>query len=169
MNQSDSISKTYKVELKTELPYWLILLPCIFIFGLFTRKGFLETWPYMLLLTIAVLLFSVLLYRLTDIDINKTEGSVSLTETNLLRNRKTKTYPLKELQFTYKREKPGLRHRIVNVCRLYMHGKQIAELIPDCVGWTDDSVNDLAKGLQQMGVNKKFIGYSTKDAEINGL
>jgi hypothetical protein len=169
MNHSDSISKTYKVELKTELLYWLILLPCIFIFGIFTKKGIFEAWPFMLILIVAGVLFSVLLYRLTQIDINTSEGSVSLTKTNLLRNKRTKTYSLHELQFTYKREKPGLRHRIVNICRLYINGKEIAELIPDHDGWTDDSVDDLAKGLHQMGVDKKLVGYGTKDAEINGL
>jgi hypothetical protein len=73
------------------------------------------------------------------------------------------------LQFTYKTGKPGLYHRIVDVCRLYLKDKEIAAIIPDHNGWTDETVNDLAKGLVALGVPKKFMGYSGKDAKINGL
>jgi len=73
------------------------------------------------------------------------------------------------LQYTYTKGKTSLHSRVVNICRLYLNEKEIAAIIPDRDGWTDDTVNDLAKCLVNLGVAKKFIGYGFKDAEINGL
>jgi hypothetical protein len=109
------------------------------------------------------------MYRLNLIEIDTMNGEAILTETNLLSQKKVRSYPLSELQFTYKTGKTSLYSRVVNICRLYLKDKEIAAIIPDQDGWTDDTVNDLAKGLVNLGVSKKFIGYSLKDAEINGL
>ena len=123
----------------------------------------------MLILTVSMISYSVLMYRITEIQIDAAQGQVIVTETNFLKSKREKRYPLRELQFTYKVGKPGLYHRIVNICSLYINEKLIAAIIPDHDGWTDMSVNDLAKGLVNLEIPKKFIGYSVKDAEINGL
>ena len=169
MTQPDTILKSFRVELKTELPYWLIILPCFFLLGVLTKPSFISAWPLMLILTVVLVSYSILTYRLTLIEIDIIKGEAILTETNLLKNKRVESYPLKDLQFTYKKGKPGLYHRVVNICRLYLKDKEIAAIIPDHDGWTDETVNDLAKGLVNLGVPKKFIGYSFKDAEINGL
>ncbi|OQP67668.1 hypothetical protein [Niastella populi] len=167
MTQPDTIAKSFRIELKTEIPYWLIILPSLFLLGIITKPEFIMVWPFALLLTVVLLFYSASTFRLTSIDINK--GEAILTETNLLKSKRIKSYPVRDLQFTYKIGKPGLRHRVVNICRLYLKDKEVASIIPDHDGWTDDTVNDLAKGLASLGVAKKFIGYGSKDAEINGL
>ena len=169
MTQPDTILKSFRVELKTELPYWLVILPGIFLFGVITEPSFISTWPLMLILTVLLVTYSVLMYRLNLIEIDTINGEAILSETNLLRNKRVKSYPLRNLQFTYKKGKTSLYGRVVNICRLYLNDKEIAAIIPDHDGWTDDTVNDLVKGLVNLGVSKKFIGYSSKDAEINGL
>lgn len=123
----------------------------------------------MLLLAFILITYSALTYRLNLIEIDTIKGEVTLTETNLLKSKRAKKYPLREIQFTYKKGKTGLYHRVVNICRLYQSDKEIAAVIPDQDGWTDETVNDLAKGLVTFGVPKKFLGYNFKDAQINCL
>ncbi|MGB4776527.1 MAG: hypothetical protein WBP45_15220 [Daejeonella sp.] len=125
-------------------------------------------WIFTLLLAAILIVYSALLWRLISIEIDILKEEVTLTKSNLFKSKRAKTYPLSDLQFTFKPGKPGFRDRIVNICKLYIEGKEIAAIIPDHDGWTDDTVNDLAKGLVNLGVAKKFIGYS-KDAEIYGL
>jgi hypothetical protein len=169
MTQPDAIPKSFRVELKTELPYWLVILPGIFLFGVITKPSFISTWPLMLILSVALVTWSVLTYRLNLIEIDTMNGEATLTKTNLLRKKRVRSYTLSDLQFTYKKGKTSLYSRVVNICRLYLNDKEIAAIIPDQDGWTDDTVNDLARGLVNLNVSKKFIGYSAKDAEINGL
>jgi hypothetical protein len=169
MTQPDTIPKSFKVELKTEIPYWLVILLGIFLFGVVTRPKFISTWPLMLILSVALVTWSILMYRLNLIEIDTTNGEAIITETNLLNKKKIRSYPLSELQFTYKKGKTSLYSRVVNICRLYLNNKEIAAFIPDKDGWTDDTVNNLVKGLVNLGLSKKFVGYSFKDAEIDGL
>lgn len=169
MTQPDTIYKSFRVKLKTELPYWLVSLPGIFLFGVITNPSYISTWPLMLILSVALVIWSVFMYRLNLIEIDTMNNEVILTETNLISQKKVRSYPLSDLQLTYKTGKTSLYSRIVNICRLYLKDKEIAAIIPDQDGWTDDSVNDLVKGLVNLGVSKKFIGHSFKDAEIKGL
>lgn len=169
MTQPNTIPKHFKVKLKTELPYWLVILPGIFLFGVMTKPGFISTWPLMLILTVVLVTYSVLMYRLNQIDIDALNGEVVLTETNLLKCKRVKNYKLKNLQYTYIKGKISLYSRVLNICTLYLNNKEIATITPDRDGWTDDTVNDLAKCLVGLGVPRKFIGYGVKHAEINGL
>jgi hypothetical protein len=169
MTQPNTSKKAFSVELKTELPYVLIVWPALFLLCVITRPSILSAWPLMVIFIVSLLIYAILTYRLTSIEVDKVKGVVVLVETNLLKKSRSKSYPLKDLVFTYKIGKPGLRHRVVNICKLYLKDKQLAEIIPDHDGWTDDTVNDLAKGLVDLEIPKKFIGYSIKDAEINGL
>jgi hypothetical protein len=123
----------------------------------------------MIILTVVLVTYSVLMYRLNLIEIDTLNREAILTETNLIGHKRVKSYPLGNLQFTYTKGKTSLYSRVVNICRLFLNDKEIAAIIPDHDGWTDDTVNDLAKGLVDLGVSKKFIGYSSKDIEINGL
>src|SRR5688572_29451300 len=120
MTHSDTISKSIKVKLKTELPYWLIIMPCVFLFGVLINKSFILNWPWMLGLTVVLLLFSILTYRLNSIKIDISKGEVTMTKNNLLGREKTKKYPLSNLQFAYKSGKVGLYSRTLNICTLYI-------------------------------------------------
>lgn len=169
MTHSDNTLKTFAVELKTELPFWLIFLPAVYIIGVLSRPGMLAVWPLMLLLLLAIAAYSTLVYRLNSITVDKRKGRVELGESNLLRRQRFKDYPLNALKFTYRRGKAGIRSRQINICTLYLADKKVATIMPDRDGWTDDSVHELARGLACLGVPKKFTGYSFKDAEIRDL
>ncbi len=171
MTQPDTIAitKSFRLAIKPAIPYYLIILPCIFILGVITKPNYISTWPLILTLMVVLVLYSVLVFTLTVVEIDVIKKEVVLIETNVLKKKKINHYPLKEVQFTYKKSKTGLYSRLVNICRLYLKDKKLIAVIPDRDGWTDDTVNDLAKGLVNAGVPKKFIGYSLIDAEINGL
>ena len=74
MIQPNTIPKFFQVKLKTELPYWLVILPGIFLFGVITKPSFISTWPLMLILTVVLVTYSVLLYRLNLIEIDTLNG-----------------------------------------------------------------------------------------------
>ena len=117
MTQPDTIAKSIRVDLKTDIPYWLIIFPGIFVFGVIKDPSFISAWPLMVILAVFVFSYSVLSLRLTSIEVDAVKGKAILTETNVLKKKRVKSYPLSELQFTYKTGKPGLYHRIVNICR----------------------------------------------------
>ena len=141
----------------------------IFLTGLLTKRITLNTWPIATTFFFAICFYSAILHQLTRVEIDSEKNELSLMKTNSLEFKKIAKYPLKEIQFTYKVGKPGRYARIRNICRLYLRDKQIAAIIPDYDGWTDASVDDLVSNLVSYGVTKKFIGYSSKDAKINGL
>lgn len=169
MTQPDIMRNSFRVELKTELPYWFVILPIIFLIGVITRSGFISSWPLMMLFLFVLVAFSVLTYRLNLIEIDAKNGEAVLTETNLVMQKKVRRFPLGELQFTCKKGKFSAYSRVVKICRLYLNDKELAVISPDRDGWTDETVNELVKGLVNFNVSKKFIGFSYKDAEIDNL
>lgn len=169
MLQQGHTSIIIKVKLKTELPYYLIGLPLLILCGVLTRPDFSSVWPFALVLTVAIATYCLLTYRLNFIEIDVIKQAIVLTEANVLQMQVKRTYPLDKLQFTYKVGKLGFRARMMNVCRLFVSGKEVAVVMPDRDGWTDETVNSLVKALVRAGVTKKFTGYSMKDATINDL
>ena len=169
MIQASNRNKIFRVNLKTELPYNLIIFSSIFIVGLLTGKISFTTWPLIVVFLLVLVGFSLLLYRVVSIEVDAEKGIVAVIKANLIGSKKQTEHPLSALQFTYKVTKTGFRSPLRNVCTLYVENKKVAKVIPDYDGWTGAAVHDLAKGLLTIGVPKKFTGYSFKDAPINGL
>ena len=169
MIQADNRKKVFRVDLKTELPYNLIIFLSIFIVGLLSGKISFTLWPLIVAFLLVLVGFSLLLYRVVSIEVDAGKGIVDVIKANLIGSKKQKEYPLSALQFTYKVTKTGFRSPLRNVCTLFVENKKVVKVIPDYDGWTDADVHDLAKGLLAIGIPKKFTGYSFKDAPINGL
>ena len=169
MTPSIDTKKVHSVKPKTEFPYLIIIFISIFLIGLATNRVSLNNWPIFIIFLVAIAAYSAFMYRLAYIEIDTNKNEVLLLKQNLFGLRKVARYPLKEMQYTYKIERPGLYARVRNICRLYLNKKAIAAIIPDYDGWTDDSVHELVRGLVSSGVTKKFTGFSSKDAEISGL
>jgi hypothetical protein len=92
MTQPDTIPKSFRVDLKTEIPYYLIILPCMFVLGAITKAIAFSVWPAVLLLTVVLVCYSALMFRLTTIEIDTVKAKAILTETNLVKTIRTKTY-----------------------------------------------------------------------------
>jgi len=169
MLQQNPTSSVIRVDLKTELPFYLIGLPLLFLFGTLTRPNYSPNWLFALILIIVILTYNLLVYRLNAIEIDISKQTVLLIQTNLLQMHKKQSYPLGTLQFSYKLGKLSFRSRLMNICKLFVSGREVAVITPDRDGWTDKSVNDLAKALVRAGIDRKFTGYSLKDAAIKDL
>ena len=169
MNQSHNSILNFQVNLRTELPYSLFFVPSVYFIGLLTKEVSVSSWPFALGLTLVLSAFSLFIYRLNIIHIDTVKQEITLTETNLVKRQKSKTWSLNGLQFTYRVGRTSPRSRSLNILTFFINDKEVGKVIPDNHGWTDHTVNELALGLVNLGVPKKFTGYSFKDAEIKGL
>ena len=79
---------------------------------------------------------------------------------------KIKIFNFQDVEFTYKKQAVSFKEGIKNVCSIYNADRKIDRLIPDNDGWGDDEINGFVHDLIDMGVGRKFIGYSLKDVDI---
>ena len=140
----------------------LLLGVTILISGKYTNT----TWILLGILLFAFLLFSLLTSRLFEIHLDRSLGRLTLSYKNHISIKRTVSYDLKQIEFTYKRQATSFRGGIKNVCTLYHSDKKVIQIIPDNDDWDENEIRNIVSGLIEAGVKKKFIGYSLKDVEM---
>jgi hypothetical protein len=155
---------TYKADLKTNIYY---IFGFVILFGVtipLSSKFLNSNWSLLIIFLFLFLLFNFLTFRLKEINLDKSNGRLTLIYKNYLNLRRTAKYDLKNIEFTYKIQVTSFRGGKKNVCTIYSANKKVIHVIPDDHDdWDENEIRSFVNGLTDAGVKKKFIGYSLKD------
>ena len=158
--------KKYKADLKKDINAALVsaalLAVGILLSSRFSRTG----WIAVLFSLAVILIVTIFSYRLFEIQLDVLNNRLTLIYRNYLKATKIKTINFQDIEFTYKKQAVAFKGAIKNVCSIYNADKRIDRLIPDNDGWDDDEISRFVHDMIDMGVRKKFIGYSLKDVDI---
>jgi Ca2+/Na+ antiporter len=157
---------TYKADLKTNFYY--IIGVVVFLGVTIPLSTTFSIYSWILLITLLVLLLSYNLFtsRLNKIHLDNDNRKLTLIYRNYFGARKSIVHDLSNIKFTYKRQATSFRGGVKNVYSIYNFDKRIEQLIPDQDGWDDSEIFSFVHGLINAGIEKKFIGYTLKDAKI---
>ncbi len=155
----------YKAELKTNIYYTIGFVIFFGVTILFSSRGANSRWILLIIFLFLFILFNVVTSRLNEIQLDKTNSSLTFIYKNYIGIKKTTKYNLTQIEFTYKRQATTFREGIKNVCTVYFSDKKVIQIVPDNDDWSDNEIRSFVNGLIDSNVKKKFIGYSLKDVE----
>ncbi len=119
-----------------------------------------------MILSLVFVVFNLFESRLSEIHIDRENLMLTLNYSNYFNVKKKFDFDFKIIEFTYKKQATSFRSGIKNVCILYSSSKKIAQIIPGDDGWSEESVRAYVMDLIELGIKRKFIGYSLIDADI---
>ena len=155
----------YKADQKTNIYY---VIGFVILFGVtipLSSRLTSNSWTLLIIFLLLFVLFNFATSRLNEVWIDMTKNNLTLVYKNYIGVKRTLTYDLVKIEFTYKRQATSFRGGIKNVCTIYYADKKITQLVPDDDDWSDDKIKSVVYGFLDAGIKKKFIGYSLKDVE----
>src|SRR5690606_18351489 len=78
-----------------------------------------SSWTLLICFLLLFILFNVFTFRLNEIQLDKTNNSLTFIYENYIGIKKTAKYELSQIEFTYKRQATSFRGGIKNVCSIY--------------------------------------------------
>lgn len=111
-------------------------------------------------------LYGLLSLKLTEIQIDKLKGTLTLYESNYFRRKSGKQYELSKVEFTYARKIVATTAKPENVCTIYYAGNKICVLIPNIEKWEDAEISRFVDDVKELGVKEKESPNDLSEFEI---
>jgi hypothetical protein len=120
-------------------------------------------WWVMVLINILVTAWFLIFGYLDSLIIDEVDKTIKFIYKNWIRIIRIRNYSLDKIKYTYKKEATSPRGPIGKTLRLYADEKRIIRIHFMKYGWTKDKLDDLVNNLNNLGIQRKFVGYSLKD------
>lgn len=158
--------RIYKATLRTDSNYIVFFVIIVLVFLPMSFSFLSNYWFFLVPLIVLFVLFNLITLRLREIALDKESAILAASYKNYVGNKKKRVYALSQIEFTYKRQATSFRSGVKNICNIYHDDKIIIQLVPDNDNWSDYEIRMFVYGLIEVGVKRKFIGYSLKDVEL---
>jgi hypothetical protein len=124
-----------------------------------------SNYKWILFISINVLLTLSILIRgyLDSVSLCENQKKLKLIYKNWIKIIRVREYPIDMISFTYKKESISYRSGSGKTLKLYINKKRVLKLRLDYDGWTEDKLDELVKNFNNLGIPRKFIGYTLKD------
>ena len=158
--------KIYKSSHKTNLYFLLGFVILLFTGILLSGKISGNLWILLIAILAFYFLYNLLTSKLTQIQINNQNSTLTLVSIKYLNSPKTETFDLENIEYSYKKHVKTFKWGLRDVCSIYYSDKIIAQIIPHNDGWEYPEINNFVKGLNESGIKRKSNGDFSTDVKI---